>query len=157
MRRIGEMSLFCSILVGTFTAYDTNAEEWLNINAIGNIKEIVDCPSDQKFDYCFVRSNLSDRSGLLTGQLEFFEDFDQGTKHPSLPSANLYTAELKITTEHGTLELTEHGIIDMESKEFAGLPTVTNATGDLEKFSGMIADVGNSGETALLSGTICRD
>jgi hypothetical protein len=157
MPRIGEMSLFCSILVGTLTAYDTNAEECPNINAVGNIKEIVDCPSDQKFDYCFVRSNLSDRSGLLTGQLEFFEDFDQGTKHPSLPSANLYTAELKITTGHGTLELTEHGIIDMESKEFAGLATITNATGDLEKFSGTIAHIGNSDGTALLSGTICRD
>jgi hypothetical protein len=89
--------------------------------------------------------------------LEFFEDFDQGTKHPSLPSGNLYTAELKITTKHGTLELTEHGIIDMESKEFAGLATITDATDDLEKFSGTIADVGNSDGTALLTGTICRD
>jgi hypothetical protein len=104
--------------------YNARAEECRNINAIGNVKEIVDCPADQKFEYCFLRSNLSDRSGLLTGQLEFFEDFDQGNKHPSLPSGNLYTAELKITTAHGTLELIEHGIIDMESKEFAGLATI---------------------------------
>ena len=39
MRRIGEMSLFCSILVGTLTAYDTNAKECPNINAVGNIIE----------------------------------------------------------------------------------------------------------------------
>jgi hypothetical protein len=137
--------------------YNASAEECNNIDAIGNVKEIVDCPADQNFEYCFLRSNLSDRSGLLTGQLEFFEDFDQGSKHPSLPSGNLYTAELKITTVHGTLELIEHGIIDMESKEFAGLATIKKTTGDLENFSGTIADIGNSDGTALLSGTICRD
>ena len=159
MRRFSNMSLFGSILAGTFTAghYDANAEECHNINAIGNTKEVVDCPKDQGFDYCFVRSNLSDRSGLLTGQLQFFEDFEQGTKHPSLPSANLYTAELKITTVNGTLELTEHGIMDMDSKEFAGLATIKAATGALEKFSGTVSDVGNSDGTALLSGTICSD
>ena len=157
MRRISKMSLFCLILVGTLTGYDASAEECHTINAIGNAKRIVDCPTDQKFEYCFVRSTLSDRSGWLTGQLEFFEDFDQGTKHPSLPSGNLYTAELKITTEHGTLELTEHGIIEMESKEFAGLAIITDANDGLEKFSGTIADVGNSDGTALLTGTICRD
>jgi hypothetical protein len=157
MRSISKISLFCSILAGTLSAYDANAEECYPIDAIGNAKRIVDCPTDQKFEYCFVRSNLSDRSGLLTGQLEFFEDFDQGTKHPSLPSANLYIAELKITTEHGKLELIEQGIIDMESKEFAGLATITEATGDLKNFAGTIADVGNSDGTALLTGTICRD
>lgn len=157
MRRISKMSLFCSILGGTLIAYDADAEECHNINAIGNAKKIVDCPTGQKFEYCFVRSNLSDRSGLLTGRLEFFEDFDQGTKHPNLPSGNLYTAELKITTEHGTLELTEHGILDMESKEFAGLAIITDAAGDLDQFFGTIADVGNSERTALLTGTICRE
>jgi hypothetical protein len=71
MRRISKMSLFCSILVGSLTGYDANAEECHTINAIGNAKRIVDCPTDQKFEYCFVRSNLSDRAGWLTGQLEF--------------------------------------------------------------------------------------
>jgi len=157
MRHLSKMSLLCSILVGPLTAYAAVAKECLNVNAIGNPKDIVNCPADQEFDYCFVRSNISDRSGLLTGKLEFFENFDQGTKHPSLASGNLYTAELKITTEQGTLELTEHGIMDMESKEFAGLATITDASGDLAKFSGTISDVGNSEGTALLSGTICRD
>jgi hypothetical protein len=157
MRYSNKISLSCSILAVTLTAYAANAEECLNINAIGNTKDVVECPTDQEFDYCFVRSNVSDRSGLLTGKLEFFEDFDQGTEHPSLASANLYTAKLKITTEQGTLELIEHGIIDMDSKEFAGLATITEASGDLAKLSGTISDVGNSDGTALLSGTICRD
>jgi len=54
MRRISKMSSFCSILVATLTAYNANAEECQNINAIGNAKKIVDCPPDQNFEYCFI-------------------------------------------------------------------------------------------------------
>lgn len=135
---------------------DANAEECSSIYVIGNARQIVNCPADQKFDYCIIRTSLVDRTGLLTGRLEFFEDSSQGSKHPDAPSMNLYVGVNRITTERGVLDLTERGVFDTDSLEFAGLATITGGTGELAGYTGTVANVGNSEGPVQMTGTICK-
>ena len=147
--------LSASVLITSGT--NASAEECRSVYVIGNTRQIVDCPADQKFDYCITRTSLVDRTGLLTGRLDFFEDSSRGSKHPDAPSMNLYVGVSKITTEEGVLDLTEHGLFDTDSLEFAGLATITGGTGQLAGYAGTVANVGNSEGPVQITGTICKE
>jgi hypothetical protein len=147
--------LFASLLLAG--GAHAEAEDCRSVHVVGNARNVVDCPADQNFDYCIVRTTLVDRAGLLTGRLEFFEDFDKGSKHPQDSSMNLYAAVAKITTEKGVLELAEHGIFDTNSLEFAGLARITGGTGEMAGFAGTVTNIGNSEGTLLITGTICKE
>ncbi len=127
------------------------------IYVVGNAREIVDCPTDQKFDFCMVRTSLVDRAGLLTGRLEYFEDSSKGSKHPQDPSISVFVGVDKITTEKGVLELAERGIFDSDSSEFASLARITSGTGELAGYAGTLTDIGNTKGTLLITGTICKE
>jgi hypothetical protein len=160
MHRTFNLLLFTSLLSASllFTnGTNASAEECRSIYVIGNVREIVDCPADQKFDYCITRTSLVDRSGLLTGRLEFFEDSSRGSKHPDKPSMNLYVGVSKITTQGGVLDLTEYGLFNTESLEFAGLATIIGSTGELAGYTGPVANVGNSEGPVQITGTICKE
>jgi hypothetical protein len=154
------LSLLVALLSASFLTTgdkDARAAECRSVHVIGNAREIVDCPQDKEFDFCIVRTSLTDSTGLLTGRLEFFEDFALGSAHPQIPSMNLYVGVTKITTGKGVLELVERGIFDTDSLEFAGLATISGGTGELAGFAGTVADVGNSEGTLLITGTICKE
>jgi hypothetical protein len=140
----------------TIGGASADAADCRPIYVVGNAREIVDCPTDQKFDFCLVRSSVVDRAGLLTGRLEYFEDSSQGSKHPHDPSISLYVGVDKITTEKGVVELAERGLFDADSSEYAGLAKITSATGELTGYTGTIADTGNTKGTLLITGTICK-
>jgi hypothetical protein len=155
--RMQGSSLFAAVLVAApLITVSADAEECQSVYVVGNARDVVECPADQEFDYCIIRANLVDRAGLLTGRLEFFEDFDKGSKHPQDASVNLYVAVAKITTEKGTLELLEHGIFDTKSLEFAGLATITDGTGEFAGLAGTLTEIGHSEGTVLITGTICE-
>jgi hypothetical protein len=151
-------SLFVTALIAALLiTVNADAEECRSVHVVGNARDVVECPADQEFDYCILRTNLVDRAGLLTGRLEFFEDFDKGSKHPQDASVNLYVAVARITTEKGALELLERGIFDTNSLEFAGLATITGGTGELAGFTGTLTEIGNSEGTVLITGSMCEE
>lgn len=70
--RVGASLLAGAIIsVASLGGSDARAADCRSVYVIGNARKVVDCPTDQKFDFCMVRSSLVDRAGLLAGRLEF--------------------------------------------------------------------------------------
>jgi hypothetical protein len=159
MRAAPWLPLFVTLLSATLLALggsDARAADCRSIYVIGNARQVVDCPTDQKFDFCLIRTSLVDRAGLLTGRLEYFEDSSKESKHPQDPSISLYVGVNKITTDKGVLEFTERGLFDSDSLEYAGLAAITGGNGELAGYAGTVTDIGNAKGTVLITGTICK-
>lgn len=134
-----------------------SAEDCRSIDVIGNAREVVDCPAGHEDDFCIVRTSLVDRSGLLTGRLEYIDYAAKGSKHPQDPSMQLYVGLSKITTDKGTLDIDEYGIFDSDSLEYAGLGKIAGGTGELAGFAGTVTSSGHAKGSSQIAGTICKE
>lgn len=135
---------------------EADARDCRSIHVVTSVREIVDCPADREADFCIARTNVVDRSSLLTGRLDYFEDTSKMAKHPQDPSLEMYTGSTAITTEEGRLEFEEYGIFDPASFEFVALAKVKEGTGGLEDYGGTVISSGNAKGTGLIQGTICK-
>jgi hypothetical protein len=73
------------------------------------------------------------------------------------PGQIQYTGVIKYVTESGVLRGEESGIFDNTSKDYVGLATISDGTGNFEGATGKLAAFGNNQTGAgMLIGTICK-
>ena len=126
-----------------------------SVHAALEKRVIVVCPSEQNFNFCITRKTV-DRAGVITGQMEYFEDPSKGAKLQHSPGQMVYGGAVKYVTESGVLRLEENGIFDSTSHDWAGLATISGGTGDFEGATGKLATFGNSRAVGMVIGTICK-
>jgi hypothetical protein len=117
---------------------------------------VVDCPADQSFDFCMTRE-LIDKAGVITGRLEYFENSTMGAEISHAPSEALYSSSARIVTDEGVLEMAENGVFDTQSKEWAGLASLTGGSGAFEGAAGKLATFGNAEAMGMFIGTVCSN
>lgn len=135
---------------------DADKANCQSVHAIQEERVIVDCPSDQKFNFCFTRKTV-DRAGTITGQMEFFSDPTKEAGLQHAPHQLQYGLVINLVTESGVLQMEENGIWDTESKDWAGLSTISGGTGDFEGATGQLATFGNTDAGGMVIGTICKE
>ena len=170
VRNLASVALFGALIVASSTlgATDARAADRIvspmdgnaqagcqSVHAVLAKREIVDCPADQGFDFCFTRE-VVDQAGVLTGRLEFFADSSGDTKLQHAPDQILYTAVTQIVTDSGVVQKEESGVFDTKSKDWAGLSKISGGTGQFEGATGNLASFGNAKGTGLEIGTICK-
>ncbi len=135
---------------------NSEAANCRSVHAVLQKRVIVDCPAGQAFDFCFTRE-VVDSAGLLTGRMEFFSDPSKEAKIEHAPGQLRFYGTIKVVTASGELRKEENGILDIKSKDWAGLSTITGGTGDFEGATGNLASFGNVNGTGMQIGTICRE
>ena len=100
---------------------------------------------------------MVDRSGIITGRLEFFADPSKRIEIDHTDDQSLYGGFIRIVTENGDLEMTENGVFDSASTEWAGLSTISGGTGDFEGATGKLATFGNAEGPGMVVGSVCAD
>jgi hypothetical protein len=126
-----------------------------SVHAVQEQSVIVDCPVGAGFDFCFTRK-MVDRSGVITGHMEYFSDPYKQAMLEHAPGQVQYSGTVKYVTESGVLLLEEYGIWDDISRAYAGLVTISSGTGDFEGATGQLASFGNSRAAGMVIGTICK-
>ncbi len=126
-----------------------------SVHAVLKKREIVECPADQAFEFCFTRE-VVDQAGLLTGRIEFFSDPSKEAKLQHAPGRILYHGVTKTVTASGTLRAEEFGVFDTKTKDWSGLSEISGGTGDFEGATGNLASFGNAKGTGLEIGTVCQ-
>ena len=126
-----------------------------SVHAFQGKSVIVDCPTGQVFDFCFIKK-MVDQAGVITGHIEYFSDPSKEAKLQHAPDQIQYSATVKLVTASGVLRLEENGIWDSTTKDYAGLVTISGGIGDFEGATGKLAAFGNSHAAGMVIGTICR-
>ena len=126
-----------------------------SVHAVLQEREIVECPADQAFEFCFTRQ-VVDQAGWLTGRMEFFSDPSKEAKLQHAPGRIVYHGVTKLVTTSGVLRAEEIGVFDTKTKDWSGLSEISGGTGDFKGATGNLASFGNAKGIGLEIGTICQ-
>ena len=93
---------------------------------------------------------LIDKAGVITGRMESAE-----ISHRRYEA--LYRSSARTLTDEGVLEMAENGIFDTQSKERAGLATLSSGSGSFEAAAGKLATFGNAEAMGMFISTVRSD
>lgn len=96
-------------------------------------------------------------SGLLKGTTSFTA-LSLGPGPASAPGTMVYTGSLSITTDQGTLNISDVGVLDTTNFVFSEIDRVDNSTGIFASAKGVLFISGNetpTGFTGKVTGNLC--